>query len=612
MKSRLKLFFSYLLFWVALFICFKILFVIYHSDKTGELSLTDTLRIFIYGFRMDLSMASYLVLPLGLMIIGFLKSNKWLKPCLTGLTFLLLIFTTLLAVIDMELYRIWGFRLDATPILYVTTNATGATALGDNWIIIRQVIIWLILVGGFGWVYTKWIRSQIDNLTPISWKWSPVILLLTASLILPIRGTLGMTPMNSGFVYFHETNLYANHAALNVVWNVGKSVSHLNKLKTPTNFFDSDKTQKLWASLYSNDTGKSIQVLNTERPNILIIALENYTSKFLSSLDGKKGVAPRLDSLVKEGILFKNFYANGDRTERGILSILSAYPPHPTTSLIKFPNKTQKMDYISQELKKLGYSTGVTSGYDLSYANFRSYFGNAGFEHITSQSDFSADILPGKWGIDDHYVFEKLLDDINSMPKPFLNLCITLSSHHPFEVPMETVIEGEEEEVKFMNSAYYTDQSLGKFIDAAKEQPWWNNTLIIITADHGNILPENVYNTADQVFKIPMIWAGGALAKRDTVINNYGSQNDIAKTVMGQLGNKSEAFKFSRDLLTKNSKSFAFFTYNNGFGLANDSALIMYDNVSNKFMTKDGAVNDQLLDQGKACMQMIYTDLQGL
>jgi phosphoglycerol transferase MdoB-like AlkP superfamily enzyme len=270
------------------------------------------------------------------------------------------------------------------------------------------------------------------------------------------------------------------------------------------------------------------------------------------------------------------------------------------------------MDFISQELKHLGYSTGIISGYDLSYANFRSYFGNAGFEHITSQSDFSSDIIPGKWGIDDHYVFDKLIEDIGKMQKPFFSMCLTLSSHHPFEVPMETVIAGDEEEIKFMNSAYYTDHSLGKFIKEAKQQPWWDNTLIIITADHGNILPQNVYSSADQVFKIPMIWTGGALSVKDTIISNYGSQNDIAKTIMGQMNNKSDAFKFSRDLLSIKSESFAFFTYNNGFGFANDSSLLMYDNVSNQFMTKEGVISDELQDQGKACMQMIYTDLKGL
>jgi phosphoglycerol transferase MdoB-like AlkP superfamily enzyme len=601
-----------MLYWVSIFILYKILFVIYHFGKTDVLSGFDIAKIFLYGFRMDVAMSGYFMLLVGLLMIIFFKSNKGLKISLSILTGLLLVITSLLVVIDMELYRIWGFRLDATPILYVTTNAAGATALGDNWVVIRQILIWLVLIGAGWWSFRKFIASQISDLKNEKWAWTPVLLLLTASMILPIRGTLGMTPMNSGFVYFHETNLFANHSALNLIWNLGKSLTSLNKLKTPNDLLDQGITKDLWSKLYSNETGETIPVLTTERPNIILIVLENFTSKFIEPLGGKKGVTPNISRYIKEGILFKNFYANGDRTERGVLAVASAYPPHPTSSIIKFPNKTQKMDFINKTLSNAGYSTGFVSGYDLSYANFNSYFSNAAFEKITSQADFSDDIVIGKWGIDDHYVFDKLLEEIEITPKPFFSFCITLSSHHPFDVPMETVIQGEDEESRFLNSAYYTDQSLGKFIEEAKKKEWWANTLVIITADHGNSLPANVFNKEDNGFKIPMVWFGGALAKRDTVINNYGSQNDIAKTIMGQLNLKNDEFKFSRDLLAKNSKSFAFFSFNNGFGFANDSSLLMYDNVSNKYITTKGKCTPEEKNQAKACMQMLYNDLGSL
>lgn len=612
MRNRLKLFFSIILFWIVLFITYKILFITYHSDKTAELPFSDILSIFLYGFRMDLSMTGYFMLPTGLLMVGLLNKNTTLKWSINILHIFLVIFCSLMVVIDMELYRIWGFRLDATPILYVTTNATGATALGDNWVIIRQVLIWLVLVGGFIYFFHKFISPQIDKLEKIHWKYAPLILLITGAMILPIRGTLGMTPMNSGFVYFHETNMFANHSALNLTWNIGKSVSQLNKIKTPPDLLDKDKADEAWNRLYTNKSDSTIKVLNTEKPNVILIILENYTSKFIESLGGKKGVTPNIEKFIDEGILFKNFYANGDRTERGLVSILSAYPQHPTTSIIKFPNKTQKMGFISKELNKVGYSTGVISGYDLSYANFRSYFGNAEFKKITSQQDFDLSIPVGKWGIDDHYVFDKLLSDIEEMDKPFFSLCLTLSSHHPFDVPMETVIHGDDEDSKFMNSAYYTDKSLGDFIATAKTKDWWNNTLVIVTADHGNIAPRGVFNEADNGFKIPMIWFGGAVTKIDTIINNYGSQNDIAKTLLTQLNLPADTFKFSRDLLSTDAKSFAQFSFNNGFGFINDSTILIYDNVSNRYMTQDGSSSDLEKSMGKATMQMIYKDLEAL
>jgi phosphoglycerol transferase MdoB-like AlkP superfamily enzyme len=612
MKGRLKLFFSYMFYWVLVFILYKALFLIYHFDKTSALSISDLAGIFLHGLRMDVAMAGYFMLLVGLIIAATLKNKNSLKNSLTILTLILLTVTSLLAVIDMELYRIWGFRLDATPILYVTTNAAGATALGNNWVVVRQIIIWIGVIALSWWFFHKFITPQIEKLDKEKWHWAPVLILLTTSMILPIRGSLGMTPMNSSFVYFHKTNLYANHASLNLLWNASKSLTRLNELSTPNDFYDQEKTAIIWNKLYDPNTGPTTRLLNTDRPNVILLVLENFTSKFVESLGGKKGVTPTLERLIHDGVLFNHFYANGDRTERGILSVLSAYPPHPTSSITKFPNKTQNMGYISKELNKNGYSSGYICGYDLAYANFRSYFSNAGFDKITSEADFDSSIPRTKWGVDDHYVFNKWIEDINEMKPPFFMMHHTLSSHHPFVVPMETVIEGDDEESRFMNSAYYTDKSLGEFIEKAKQMDWWDNTLIIITADHGNALPDNVFNTVEEIFKIPMIWYGGALSKSDTVINTYGSQNDIAQTLLGQLGLKTDRLKFSRDLLAEESKSFAFYTFNNGFGFVTDSCALVYDNVSGEYMAKQGKCSNKLMQQGKVCMQMVYNDLSSL
>ena len=612
MRNRLKLFFSIILFWLTVFIVYKILFLTYHSDKTSELPFSDVLLIFLYGFRMDLSMTGYFLLPTGLLMIGFLKFNKGLKWSLNILHIFLLVFCTLFVVIDLELYRLWNFRLDATPILYVTTNAKGAMALGDNWVIIRQIVIWIATVGSFTYAFLKLVSPQIEKFEKIHWKFAPLLLILTASMILPIRGTLGMTPLNAGFVFFHDTNTFANHSALNLIWNIGKSVSQVNKVKSPPDLLEPEKADELWNELFVAKNDSTIKVLNTNRPNIILFIVENFTSKFIETLGGKTGVTPNLEKFIDEGILFTHFYGNGDRTERGIVSVLSACPQHPTTSIVKFTNKTQHMGFISAELGKNGYTTSNVSGYDLSYANLRAYFSNGGFDKIISAPDYDPSIPVAKWGIDDHYVFDRLLTELDEIQKPFFNLCITLSSHHPFTVPMETVIEGDDEDSRFMNAAYYTDKSLGEFIEKAKTKDWWDNTLVILTADHGNIAPRNVFNEPDNGFKIPMIWFGGALAKKDTTISTYGSQNDIANTLMGQLDIKTDAFKFSRNLLATNSKSFAQFSFNNGFGFVNDSTLLMYDNVSNKYIHEAGASSELEKSMGKAAMQKIYKYLDSL
>ena len=611
MRKRIILFLSYYLFWVVFFIINKFQFLFYHTDKSFELPVSDWFKILAYGLRMDLAMAGYMLLIPGLLLVvsSFLKQEKWLRYFFNVYSIFFLILAGFLVATDMELYRHWGYRLDATPVLYVKTNPGGAMALGDNWVLIRQVLYAIItaIIGIIG--YRQLIMKKLLPVGSANWKVGVYMFFITGALILPIRSTLGMTPLNSGFVYFHNTNMFANHSALNLLWNVGYSLTNKDKETNPTDFFDQGLTKLAYNQLFRR-SDSTVNILKTDRPNVILIILENYTSKFIEPLGGKSGVSPNIEKLIKEGVVFDHFYASGDRTEKGVVAVLNAYPAHPTVSIIKFPKKTQNMGFLNKTLEKEGYSTGFISGYDLTYANFRSYFNNAQFDHITSAEDF--EVEPGKWGIHDHFVFNRMLDDIDNLKEPFFQVGITLSSHQPFDVPMETVIEGEDESSRFMNSAYYTDKSLGEFIEKAQSKVWWDNTLLLITADHGNIMPYGVFNGPDNVFKIPFIMSGPALAKQDTVIHTFGTQNDIANTLLGQLNIQSDDFKFSRDLLAPDVKSFAFFDYNNGFGYINDSTLLIYDNVGQQYLgnPKPSSQLDQM--RGKAVLQMIYNDMNDL
>ena len=175
-------------------------------------------------------------------------------------------------------------------------------------------------------------------------------------------------------------------------------------------------------------------------------------------LGGLDGITPNFNQLVHEGILFSNIYSSGDRTDQGVIAIISGFPSQPTSAIGKFPFKTQNLPFISKDFKDMGYHTAWTYGYNINYANFNSYLNLAGFEEITEKNDFGVrDYINSKWGVDDHKVFNRLLEQINNydLDKPFFWVGLTLSSHEPFKVPMETVIEGDDNESLFLNSAYY-------------------------------------------------------------------------------------------------------------------------------------------------------------
>lgn len=605
MVSRIKIFIKYFTFWFAFCVLARVIFMIYQYENTASMTTLDILLTMLNGARLDLTIAGYYTLIPGLLIMlttyTYPTLLKWALSIYTGL---LLFFSAFIVVLDIELYSHWSFRMDATPLLYIGKEAASS---GDFLTTIILVTFWLILFVVAGYIFIKWIITDIPKLESSDWKTSLVILLLTGLLVAPIRGTTGVAPINTGTVYFHESNMFANHAAINVLYNFGYAVKKINRLKYPANYVPQAATELIYKKLITQDTA-TLKLIKSTKPNIMVIMLESYTFKFIEPLGGLAGITPNINKLVKEGILFDNFYSSGDRTDMGIVSVLNGYPRQPLGSVIKFPKKTASLPYINKNLKSLGYQTQFTYGYNIDYANFKSYLANAQFDNVTHSIHFPPEQNTSKWGVHDHFVFDKFYDEASKINEPFFKIMMTQSSHEPFTVPMPTVIEGEDEESMFLNSAYYTDKSLGEFIDKAKQSDWWENTWIIITADHGHFMPDNAGISNPDRFKIPMLWLGGAINKSDTVIHSYGTQTDIANTIFGQLNFQDKEYTFSNNMMSKNYNPFSVFIYNNGVGYLSSDKKIIYDNVGNYYITKEGATSEKELLLGKAYLQKLYTD----
>ena len=607
MKSRILLFLKYFAFWYLFFLTCKVLFLIYHFRLTKDLSLFDIFRVFLYGSKMDLSMTGYLmVLPGLIFLLTSYFKGKVLAPILNVYTIIILLVISFLVIADLELYRNWGFRMDTTPLMYLKSPKEAAGS-ANKLIAIFLIIFWILFYVGTLKLYFRFIGRKLRTLEKSNWLTSVVFLPLTAILILPIRGSLGVAPMNVGFVYFHKEKVFANHAAINVIWNIAYAFSRFNEVK-PFYYFDAKKADKLFAENYI-DNGKPHKLLNTDRPNILILVMESFTAKIIEPLGGMKGVTPNFTALSHEGILYSNCYANSDRTDKGIISVLNGYPGHPKLAIINFPKKTESLPYLSIDLKDQGYYTEFVYGYDIDYANFRSYFTNAKYEKVISKDDFDPSQCNSKWGVHDHYVFNRLLEQCNAAPrKPFFMAFASQSSHEPFDVPMKTVIQGSDEEHLYLNAAYYADSSLGDFIRKAKQTEWWKNTLVLIVADHGIRHPGNSPYYVPEKNHIPMLWLGGALAAHDTVIDTYCSQSDIPLTILHQLGLDNKNYKFSQDLLSSDAPAFSFYIFNDGFGYFRKDKYIVFDNNANKIILQKGNVTDSFVDEGKAHFQTLSVD----
>ena len=606
MKDRIKLFGIIGLYWVVFFVVGRIVFLVFHFNLTSNLSLSELFTILFLGLRMDLAMAGDWLLLTGIFLtlsILIPGSNKTICYLNNGLVVFLVIASSLIIVADMELYRHWGFRMNTTPLFYISAEAAGSISLLTYVVLLFN---FLVLTCGFLWFYFKRISWRFLSLKPANKTWSLAMLLLTAALIIPIRSGFGVAPLNTGMVYFHKTKAYPNHAGINVVWNFFRSVTARSEKRYPSDFFDAEQTGKVkTAMMVTHQPAPGL--LSREKPNIIIIILESFTSKIIAPLGGLQEVTPNLNALVHEGILFDHFYASGDRTDKGIISVLSGYPAQPRTSIIKYPEKTQSLPHLSETFSKLGYHTSFTYGGNISFANMESYLTTSGFDHITEDDDFDSKLNNSKWGVHDQYVFGHVLHELDTANAPFFSVMLSLSSHEPFDVPLDPPFrKGNDDVSLFLNAAHYTDKSLGEFIREGKSKSWWDNTLIIITADHGHRLPNLEESNDKERFKIPMLWLGGVLNKRDTVIHTLSSQTDIAATLLGQVGADGGKFTFSKNILAPDVNPFAVYVFQNGYGYIGPKSETIYDFDFNNYIRKEST--EENLEWGKAYMQALFTD----
>lgn len=607
MRQRLLLLVYLALFWLLFEVVIRGLFIVYNADMTGHLTVGELARVFLYGSQMDLSMAGYFLLASGLILTAsMLVKSKLPNYILNGLHTFLVVVCALVAVIDMELYRHWGFRLDTAPLFYVKNAGSAAMGSVEVSVVFKLLLIGTALIAIFLFLYDRVITPRVAALTPGRKPGIAVLLMISAAMILPIRGSLSVAPMNTGFVYFHKTNAFANHAAINVVWNFLYNLRGQHRMKYPEDLMPKQVAERYFREFYPPASEISQKLWEEEKPNIILFILESFTADVIEPLGGRSGVTPNFGRLCSEGALFTNFYSSGDRTDKGLISILSGYPAQPVTSIIKHPAKTQRLPYLNHYMRDLGYQTSFVYGGDINFANFRSYLTSSRFDHITTVDDFPEEYNTSKWGVHDHIVFQRALQECDTARHPFFKVILSLSSHEPFDVPMVPQFPGSEAETLFLNSCYYTDRSIGDFMIRARSAPWWDNTVIIFVADHGHRFPGAKEIKDKERYRIPLLFVGGAV-KSDTVIHKFASQTDFPNTLLSQLSAPSNAFTFSKDIMSPSSRSFATYFFNNGYGFVSDDQYIIFDNVGNQFLRNDGASAEDL-ERTRAYEQILFTD----
>lgn len=603
MKQRILLLITIFVYFIFIFCIEKLSFMLMHSSAEGGITFSEIFQVLYHGLPLDMSMSGYLTAIPALILI----SSIWIEPNIIAKVLnvyfgIILSLVVIIAVVDLIVYPYWGFHFDSTVFLYLQKpKETFASASALEIILgFFAAIVFCILVY-IGYVFI--IRKQILKLTvPKSiWKACLVMIFLTGALFLPIRGGVTVSTMNVGKAYFSD-NMFLNHAAINPQFNLMYSFFKSDNFGSQYQFYDKSQATAIFDALMIQPPADSIpQLLNTDRPNIILFILESFSAE--AALDSV--IAPNMSRFAREGVLFDNFYANSFRTDRGLVSVLSGYPAHPTVAIMKYPQKTENLPTIPRTLKQAGYENlSFYYGGDADFANMRSYFvGACAMKEVVSDKDFPLSERMTKWGAPDKFLIDRTYKDITTQEQetPFMKTVLTLSSHEPFDVPVHKFNE------PFLNAVSYTDECLGSFVERLKSTALWDNTLLIFIADHAmQSYPGGLNNSDPRRFHIPMIWLGGAV-KEPKVVSDFGSQNDLAATLLSQLNLKYTDFRFSTDMLNPDSRKFAFYSYVNGFCMTDSTGTITYDNDRQEIIHQSG--NIELEKSAKAFFQNMYMDL---
>lgn len=604
MRERLFYLFKIYGWFLIVFMLQKPIFMLYHYSLYATTGFSEWIKVIWHGLPLDLSIGGYLmVLPVIITLCSVWVQGRWLVAAYKVYFILISFLLAVIFVCDAELYSYWGFRLDATPLFYLKSPADAAASVP----LLAMILVPLCIV-----IYFLLIIYPLFRWSGSTGKWrffkkrvraSLCFVLILGLLFIPIRGGFSVSTMNVGKVYF-SSDMLLNHAAINPAFSLMTSISREQDFGEQYRFFSDREATDLFQELYPGETTPDrADTLIKQRPDILFIVLESFSATLVEDLGGEPGVTPNLSRLAKEGILFTNFYANSFRTDRGLVSVLSGYPAQPNTSIMKYPAKSQSLPSISKTLKGEGYDIEFLYGGDADFTNMRSYFVSAGFDRIVSDQDFPVKDRLSKWGANDAVGFDRLTALIKEQKQqPFMKLFLTLSSHEPFDVPYKKYSD------PYVNSVAYTDSCLGVFVSELKKSPQWDNTLLVLLPDHAFRYPYTLSNFEPQRHHIPMIWAGGAVLKRDT-IDVYGSQIDLAATLLSQMQLPHAEFAFSKNMLDPALPKFAWYSFNNGFGYVDQYNQVVYDCDAGRVLESSGNQPEKAVDYGKSFLQKLFDDL---
>lgn len=565
--------FKLLLFWVVFFDIQRVFFSLHNWSKFENVTIADWLLSFVYSFRLDLAAAAILsIIPTIFLLAFYFKPSRWSKMCFFGFLFAEVIINALLHSGEINAYAEWNHKL-TTRVFTHLKNPDEVFRTADYGMTI-WFSVYAIIQSYLGFKWMRWLFQFSDFTHESRWFFRLPIaffsfVFFSGFFLFLARGGAQQIPINIDSAYYHKEYI-ANDLSVNSFYFFTKSFLLYNRSEVGVQFpiLEEDVARQELTDFFSYPVAHDQKIVTTKRPNIVFILLESWTANAIGSISGQKGATPYFDTLAAQGVLFTQIYATGGTSEIGNSSIFSGYPALPEISISMQPDKHRKIPSFNQDLKKWGYSSHYLFSGDLKYGNIGGYFMDHGFDVVEDENDFPSGLKRGKLNYYDEDLYALLLKKISATKGPFLHCAFTGSTHSPYDYPNRQTPKWHGLESDFMSSMFYADKCLHDFMEKAKKQPWYKNTLFVLVADHGHASPALQNPNLGGYFHVPLLFFGEPIQSiyRGKKITKLGSQADIVRTLLYQMEGDFEQYIWSKDLLNPASPEFALHTINRGYG----------------------------------------------
>jgi phosphoglycerol transferase MdoB-like AlkP superfamily enzyme len=301
------------------------------------------------------------------------------------------------------------------------------------------------------------------------------------------------------------------------------------------------------------------------KKNVVVIFLESFGREYIGGLNRDRlpdypGYTPFLDSLLQHAVSFRYTFANGRSSVDAMPSSLSGLPMF-VESFVAASHANNQLEGMAACLGRMGYETAFFHGAPASSLGFQGFTKSTGFQHCYSQEDFEADPrTEGRaaydqwWGIWDEPFLQYYKVKMSDMKEPFMTALFTLTSHHPFHVPESYQKVFPEEQMPIHKCIRYTDHALRRFFQEAAKEPWFKNTIFVMTGDHTNMSNHAEYKSAINQFSTSIIFYDPSGNLQPGIYDGIAQQTDILPTILGYVGYHQPYMAFGCDLLNTPAK----------------------------------------------------------